>query len=85
MPRTSYSRLGPFKGKIVDAKPVNSRYIELIVEGPGGKKYKRKTGKSSELLRRALQQKDPWVSFTLNERGQITMLTKRQYRASAIK
>ena len=85
MPRTSYSRLGPFNGKIVDVKPVNSRYIELIIEGPKGKKYKRRTGKSSELLRRAFKQKDPHVSFTLNERGQITMLTKRQYRRSAIK
>ncbi|MBW3012757.1 hypothetical protein KY325_02350 [Candidatus Woesearchaeota archaeon] len=85
MPKTTFSNAGPFKGKIIDAKPVDSTYIELIIEGPGGKKYKRMTGKSSELLRRALQQKDPWVSFTLNERGEVTMVTKRQYRASEIK
>ncbi|MBD3259328.1 hypothetical protein GF371_01720 [Candidatus Woesearchaeota archaeon] len=85
MPKTTYSRTGPFKGKIVDARPVNARYIELIIEGPGGKKYKRKTGKSSSLLRRALKQKDPWVSFTLDDRGQVMKVTKRRYRASSVR
>ncbi len=85
MPKTSFSKLGPFEGKIIDAKPVDSNYIDLVIEGPEGKKYKKRTGKSSELLRRALQQNDPWVSFTLDERGELTIVTKRQYRASAIK
>ncbi|MCK4670317.1 MAG: hypothetical protein KAT43_03860 [Nanoarchaeota archaeon] len=73
---TTYSILGPHKGKIVDVKPVSGSVVELIIEGPKKKKFTYKVGKRSEFVRRALRQNDPNVSFTLDNRGKITVLTK---------
>ncbi|MBW3014496.1 hypothetical protein KY335_04640 [Candidatus Woesearchaeota archaeon] len=77
---TTYSKLGPYKGKIVDAQPISSSAMELTIEGPQGKKYKYTVGKRSEFIRRAFNQKDNKVSFSLNERGKIILLTKTRYR-----
>ena len=77
---TTYSVLGPHKGKIVDINPVSASAMELVIEGPKKKKFKYKVGKRSEFIRRAFKQKDPYVSFTLNNRGKITVLTKTRYR-----
>lgn len=76
----TYSRLGPYKGKIVDIQPVDKSSMMLIVEGPKKKKYKYRVGRRSEFVRRALRYNDKRVAFMLDERGNVTVMTKSKYR-----
>ncbi|MBW3012758.1 hypothetical protein KY325_02345 [Candidatus Woesearchaeota archaeon] len=76
---TTFSRAGPFTGKVTKLEPIDRFKVMATIE-VNGKKYKHSFGNASEIVRR-FKHGDPDVDVTV-ENGRLITVTKKRMSIS---